>query len=499
MKKSFRLLVLLIAPAALLFFSQCKKDLLGDGKISFSTDTLTFDTVFVASGSTTRNFKVINNTRSTITIDEIRLLHLVGTQFRINVDAVTGDRFTNVEIAPRDSAYIFVEVTVNPNSSATPFVIIDDVQFLIDGAVKTVHLQAWGQNAHYHYGDEIKTDATWANDLPHIIVSRDTVPGAYVRCGAKLTIQPGCQIFFGDNAAIFVEGELHAVSNSWTDSIVFRGVRLENYYDNKPGQWFGIVFLRNKADCGSQIPKGFFDHCVVDGSTNGIYAGAGLSNDLADYISPNPRPVVNIKNTIVKNSLNHAIFGFNADIKAENSIFFASGDYLINLGLGGKYDFTHCTMYNSGSKYVNHQKEVLLLSNFAVDGRTMVTYPEKLNSSFTNCVVYGNLKNEISFNNYKPDEFDLTDFDNSFKYCLLKSNADTVGLFSLINEQNLFNEEPRFKEANVDFTPSDSAGYFSPIIDYAPTGLGTDIFGTVRPVSKTNNPNKFDLGAVEAP
>jgi hypothetical protein len=24
---------------------------------------------------------------------------------------------------------------------------------------------------------------------------------------------------------------------------VFQGARLENYYDDKPGQWFGIVFL----------------------------------------------------------------------------------------------------------------------------------------------------------------------------------------------------------------------------------------------------------------
>lgn len=496
--KSFRLGLLLAAPLVLLFFSQCKKDLLGEGKISFSTDTLTFDTVFSASGSTTAYFKVYNNTRSTVTIEEIRLLRLVGTQFRINVDAVDGDRFTNVEIAPRDSVYVFVEVTVNPNSSATPFVIIDDVQFLLDGETQTVHLQAWGQNAHYHYGEEIKTAARWSSDLPHIIVSRDTVPGVYVRCGASLTIDPGCKIFFGNNAALFVEGELKAEATSWSDSIIFRGVRLENYYIDKPGQWFGIVFLRNKDECGSAKPKGSFSHCVVDGSSYGIYAGAGLSSNLADYLGNAGRPEVSINKSIIKNSLYHAVFGFNAQINSENSIFYASGDYLLNLGLGGVYNFTHCTMFNTGSRFINHQKEVLLLSNFAIDGRTNTTYPEKLTSLFTNCVLYGSLKNEISFNNY--DQSNLrTDFDNKFYSCLLKSNADTVSLFSNVNELPLFNEDPRFKKANVDFTPSDSAGYFSPIIDYAGAGLSNDIFGTVRPVSKTSGSNKYDIGAVETP
>lgn len=426
-------------------------------------------------------------------------MHLVGTQFRINVDAVDGDRFTEVEIAPRDSAYVFVEVTVNPNSAATPFVIIDDVQFTIDGQVETVHLQAWGQNAHYHYGEEISSLKTWTNDLPHIVVSRDTVPGVYVRCGATLTIQPGCQVFFGDNAAMFVEGTLRAEAATWSDSIVFRGVRLEPYYIDKPGQWFGIVFLRNKEDCSGQIPKGFFDHCVVDGSSYGIYAGAGLSNDLADYQGTAQRPEVSINKSIVKNSLYNAVFGFNADIQAENSIFYAAGEYLLNLALGGKYDFRNCTMYNTGSRFVNHQKEVLLLSNFAVNLATRVTYPEKLTSSFTNCVVYGGLENEISFNNYKEVQTDLTEFDNSFRYCLLKSKIDTVGLFSLVNEQNRFNEDPRFKKANEDFTPSDSTGYFSPMIDYCLDGLSDDIFGTMRPVSKTANTNKYDIGAVEAP
>jgi hypothetical protein len=64
---------------------------------------------------------------------------------------------------------------------------------------------------------------------------------------------------------------------------------------------------------------------------------------------------------------------------------------------------------------------------------------------------------------------------------------------------NVFNQNPDFyNAANYDFTPSDSAGYFSPLIDYCPSGLPTDLFDHIRPVSKTANRNKYDIGAIEA-
>lgn len=474
----------------LLCANSCRKEQFGNGPITFSTDTLTFDTVFTSLGSTTQRFKVFNANSKAVRISDIRLMHLVGTQFRMMIDGVDGDQFSNVEIPARDSIYIFVEVTVNPNSNTTPFVIIDDVNFTVGSETKTVHLQAFGQNAHFHYGEEISGNTVWNNDLPHVIISHDTIPGVLVDCGATLTINPGCKIFFAGNSAIFVEGNLKAEATQWSDSIVFQGARLEDYYLDKPGQWFGIVFLRN----GTCVPQGSFDHCVINESQYSVYAGAGLSSNLSDYQGAGGRPKVTIKNSVVKNCLYNAVYGFNADITAENSVFYAAGDNLLKFGLGGNYNFTHCTAFNNGSKYVSHEKEVLLLSNFVADGNNNV-YPEDLTTSFTNCVIYGSVQNEISFNNNTAKQFN-----NDFHYSLMKTPADTLDLFATTNDNNLFNQEPKFKDdAGGNFIPSDSSGYFSPLIDVAPTGLSPDIFGTPRPVSKTLNTNKFDIGAVETP
>ena len=492
MKKTFRLLFIFSLPAIVLLLSNCRKDQFGKSNLTFSADTLTFDTVFTSLGSTTKYFKVFNKDKKAIRISNIHLMHLVGTQFRISVDGMQGDNFNEVEIPAKDSIYVFVEVTVNPTSALTPFLLIDDVQFTLNENVSNVHLQAFGQNAHFHYGEEITQSKTWSNDLPHVVISRETVPGVYVKCGGSLTIQPGCKIFFAGNSALFVEGTLNANATSWNDSIVFRGVRLEQFYDDKPGQWFGIVFLRNGC-----VPQGSFDHCIITESSYGIYAGAGLSTDISSYLDPSTRPKVTIKNSIVKNSLYNAVYGFNADIKAENSIFYAAGEYLVKFGLGGEYNFNQCTMYNAGSRFVDHQKESLFLSNLVSDGTN--TYLEPLKTTFTNCVVYGSLQNEVSFNNAEDTSF--TNFDNTFSYCHVKTTQDTFEMFTKVHDNVFFNQEPRFEKAEEgNFTPSDSAGFFSPLIDYAPSAaLFIDIFDKSRPVSKTNNQNKFDVGAVEAP
>ncbi len=495
-KKGFTLFILIAAVSfSLLLNSSCRKEQFGNGNLSFSTDTLTFDTVFTSLGSTTRYFKVFNTDKKAVKIQDIRLMHLVGTQFRINVDGVSGDHFTEVEIPAKDSIYVFVEVTVNPNSTATPFMIIDDVTFVINGNSSTVHLQAFGQNAHYHYGEEIADgeSKTWSNDLPHVIISHDTVPGVYVRCNALLTIQAGAKIFFADGAAIFVEGTLNAVSSSWQDSIVFQGVRLESFYNDKPGQWFGIVFLRN-ADC---VPQGLFDHCIINESIYGIYAGAGLSTNFADYTGSAQRPQVVIRNSIIKNSSSNAVYGFNANIIAENSLFYTCGENVVKFGLGGEYSFSHCTMYNNGSRYVEHKNETLLLSNL-ISVNNSIAATEPLKTTFTNCVIYGGLQNEVSFNN--SEEFNLAQFVNEFYYCDVKTKQDTFELFTNVHNNMLYNEDPRFRNTDEEnYTPWDStdADYHSILIDYAPSGLSEDIYDKTRPVSKTTNLNKFDIGAVE--
>ena len=498
MIKALRLILVLSCTLVLLFFINCNKGSGGNGSISFSTDTLTFDTVFATLGSTTSYFKVYNHGRQPVTINGIKLQQLEGTQYQMNVDGTPGSSFTNVTIPGRDSIYVFVQVTVNPNSTTTPYVIIDEVNFTIGNKTQSVFLQAFGQNAHFHYGEWLHTGQaeTWTNDLPHVIIGNSTIPGVLVDCGATLNINPGCKILFQSGAALFVQGTLNAISHSWQDSIIFRGLRLESYYQDLPGQWFGIAFLRSNT-C---VAQGNFDHCVINESQYGIYAGGSAnSSNATDFQGTEQQPVINIQKSIISNAQYNAVYGFNANITAQNSLFYTAGDYLIKLALGGTYNFTNCTMYNTGNVNVSHQTPVVLLSNAVSttpDGVNYTFYPQPITSNFTNCIIYGNLPNEITFSNF--DNLDLARFSNTFSYCSMTTPADTFNMFSKVSVGNLFNQNPQFVNPNGgNFTLSDSTGYVSPLIDYCPTGLPTDIYGQRRPVSLTSNPYKYDVGAIE--
>ena len=76
-------------------------------RLSFSTDTLSFDTVFTTIGSATKQFMVYNKNSEPLNIERIILASPATSGFRINVDGRKGDNFDNVRIAAKDSLCIF--------------------------------------------------------------------------------------------------------------------------------------------------------------------------------------------------------------------------------------------------------------------------------------------------------------------------------------------------------------------------------------------------------
>lgn len=84
-------------------------------QLTFSADTLRFDTVFTELGSATRILKVYNNENQRIRLDRIAIESGSGISFRMNVDGIAGKEVLNVEIPARDSLYVFAEVTVDPD------------------------------------------------------------------------------------------------------------------------------------------------------------------------------------------------------------------------------------------------------------------------------------------------------------------------------------------------------------------------------------------------
>lgn len=479
-------LILLFTIGVLMMSSGCREDSFftgNDAMVRFSTDTLTFDTVFVTFGSTTQSFKIFNPYDQSLNLSSVRLLNQTNSgNFRINVDGVPGDA-ADVTILPRDSIYVFVEVTVDPNTQNLPFIIEDQVEVVVNGNVQTVQLNAWGQNAYFHYRETIQTE-TWPADKPHVIVGGfDTAlqafhPGLIVE--GELNISPGTEIYVYSNSAIFI-GENARIRALGTASspITFEGVRLEPFFDGLPGQWLGIFIFRNSTG-------NILRHVSIDETSFGINLGVIDTCDLTTATN-NSRPEVELEQVTIRNSFNNALFSFNSTVRATNCLFYNSVEELVSLGLGGDYRFTQCTFHNGGSVTVNHNAPNLLLSNFAQGcGQFVVGSLDE--ATFTNCIIYGSLDEELSLNNDTVGTFNFL-----FDHCLLKTEEDTAGTSY---DNILLNLNPIFESTVND---SFSLMFGSPAIDAGtnvfPGGqtINSDLYGASRPQGAG-----YDLGAIES-
>ena len=218
-------------------------------QLSFSMDTLSFDTVFTTIGSATKEFMVYNRNSEPLLIGEVMLASGEESGFRINVDGRRGDYFQDLRIAANDSMYVFVEVTVDPNESNQPLLIADSVLFTTNGVRQSVRLEAYGQNVNlYRHGLTLTQDTLLTAERPYLIYD-----SLVIAPEATLRIEPGAIFYMHDAANILVHGTLLA-EGTREQPILFRGDRLDFIlndvlpYDRTPSQWGGIFFSAESSD-----------------------------------------------------------------------------------------------------------------------------------------------------------------------------------------------------------------------------------------------------------
>jgi hypothetical protein len=232
---------LLITSLVILLFS-CRKDSFitsPDAKLSISTDTLKYDTVFVTAGSTYRTLKIFNDNNQKLRLTSLKLMGGTASAFKINVDGIAGAQFYNLEINANDSIYVFVQVNVNPTAANLPFVIRDSIEVSYNGNTKKVQLEAWGQNAHFFRDKVVTVNEIWNNDKPYVILG-----SLLVNTNQTLTINKGCRIYVHADAPIVVNGTLLVNGLKDTaDRVYFQGDRLDDLYKDYPASWPGIFFL----------------------------------------------------------------------------------------------------------------------------------------------------------------------------------------------------------------------------------------------------------------
>jgi len=456
--------------------SSCKKDmtLLGGGQVSFSTDTVTFDTVFTAQGSFTTSFVIYNPQGQAITISSIRMLHAASSYFHLNIDGLAGNTATNLSIMGNDSAYVFATVDIDPTNANTPFLITDSLVVTLNGKEFYLPFEAYGQNAHYIVGDTLDTQ-TWVNDKPYVIIH-----SAGINAGQTLTIDPGCRIYMHQDSRLVIAGTLIAEGNK-NDTILFIGDRLDRYYfryQYNPGEWGGLYFTSYST--GSRLDYVRIENCG-NAALGAATAAIQLTLDSVNSLNNPANPQLTMKHSIVQNSLGYGILNFGGTLVMSNSLINTTGLQALANIQGGFDSVVNCTFANYGSDH--SQNNTMTLLNYLYDPGTKKTTPGYLSAVIRNCIVYGGLENEL-FCDQVSSAAALINFD----HCLIK--ADSFQSF-VQYKTCLFDKDPIFADTvKGDFHIKTG----SPAIDAGVNvTLGDDLEGNTRPKG-----TGYDIGCYEA-
>lgn len=417
---------------AIIFSTSCSKKLFinSNADVSFSLDTLSFDTVFTTLGSVTKEFTIHNNNNKWLKINNIKLGKGTTSAFRLNINGKPTQDISNVDIAPFDSVYVFVAITIDASTANNPFVIEDSIVVTYNNSLqKSLPLIAYGQNAIYLDGETLQGNNIWTKTKPYVIINSILIDST-----AKLTIEAGTRIYMHANSKFFVKGTLIA-NGTKGDSIVFQGDRLDrNYFGGDiPGEWCGLHFLQNSVD-------NILNYCVVKNggaawklydvpSKSFYFVAPGLI-----YLEPNAigasNPKLRINNCFVGLSISTGIVAFNSSLAATNCLIYSCGGNNFGAQQGGTYSFKHCTIANYGFylgslSLIKHDKTpVLGLTNYiSTSDTTIDTAP--LNASFYNCIVDGNVTegNEVVVDNVLSVPHIV-----NFNHCLIKTKSTTSAI-----------------------------------------------------------------------
>jgi len=458
MKKILPLFLLLFA------FAACRKDSFitsGDARVTVTTDSLKYDTVFTRVGSVTKSFKIINDNDRRLRLNSVKLMGGNSSAFKMNVDGTSAPEVNSIEINANDSIYVFVQVNVDPAAGGLPFIISDSIQIDYNGNTRKVQLQAWGQNAHFLRGHEITADETWNNDLPYVILDY-----LYVAENIKLKMNKGCRVYMHANAPVIIDGTLEAIGDKDTaDRIKFQGDRLDLPYRDYPASWPGIYFRETSRD--NIVQYAFIRHAYQAI----VVQGTSLS----------AQPKLRLYESVIDNAYDIGLAGSGSSIEARNCLLSNCGRNVVLTG-GGTYRFTHCTAVSISNNYVPHKEPVLSITNNTQTGAAA------LDASFTNCIFWGEgglVENEVLINRNAAAAFTVN-FDHGL--WKLATALQGVTATSMLTAQEPGFETINSQERYYDFRLKEGA---TGLEAGRATSVNIDLDGKTRPVGLP------DLGCFE--
>ncbi len=327
----YSILVLVLCSCFLL--PSCREEQLSSDptlQLTFSKDTVSFDTVFTSIGTSTIRLMVYNRNANALSISNIWLDN--NTAFKVNIDGENDlTRLQDIQLNGGDSLFVFIKVNINPLNKNNPILIEDNLRFAVNSNTQTVHLEAFGQDINLIKTPEritVKKNFTFTSSKPYLIYDTLVVNNT-------LTIKPGARIFFHDKAALMAYGDVNAVGELDTP-IILQGDRIDNLFESVPytyvaGMWSGFYIFDLK-----DTPQKTYNIKQMDilSANVGLYCYSEKSTSL---------PTLQLFNSRIHN---HAVYGLvllNINALIVNTEISNAAAYCTYLE-GGYHSFIHSTI-----------------------------------------------------------------------------------------------------------------------------------------------------------
>ena len=127
--------VVLMCLALCLATTACQQDVVSSDaamQLTFSHDSLLFDTVFTEMGSSTKRMMVYNDNPTALLIDRVEMKN--GEVFFINLDGENQlENLRDITLRGGDSLFLFVRADIDPLSSDSPVLLEDMITFHVNG------------------------------------------------------------------------------------------------------------------------------------------------------------------------------------------------------------------------------------------------------------------------------------------------------------------------------------------------------------------------------
>jgi len=385
--------------------------------LTFSTDTVLFDTILSSVASITRRMRIFNPNNRAVEISNLSLGRGNDSPYSLIVNGEEGQVFQNQTIFGNDSLLVLVEVLIDPQNEATPFLVKDSLVVESNGNQSDVKLVAYGQDAIFIDQGVFECDVTLTAGRPYVIRNF-----ALVDTLCTLTMEPGTRVLMDNDAFLAVRGSL-IIAGDTANPVIIRNTRMDERFSDVPGQWNGIFFLDGSHE--NDISQ-----AIISNGQIGLSAGNPTNTRVID---------LNVRSTTIENMSFAGIFSVAADITATNTVINNCGTYLVANFAGGNYSYQHCTFSNIPNDFIRDTESVQF-SDFLPTSETEVLVNE-LNVSMENCIVWGGLDEELLVASSQQ-----TTINQRINNNIIRSRNNWSGTENMVSTSRNF---PRFMNINI--------------------------------------------------